>query len=294
MAHACTHIHVGMDSAYITCMQYTHTDCLYNTPHVYTCVCTHKTHVYMPKHISVHASTQSSDMHCGHDPLHLLTLCHVHCGLCCREPEPRLCTVSLAHHLGPSASHLLVTELNFNGEGGAVGQSHAAGISVSAWLHGSSPGNRLSIAVCILGALHLQMGPPPWVGLGTGTGPALITAGGAGSVCGHSGKVSKVSRMSHLPAHPPVSGGCAGHPRSRDSKATCGLRGCCHAMYWGWWGESRRVRGRVGSAALVPTHWRPLLRGSIWGFYSCEANIPGAHRAQDHGTGGSLSCLMRK
>lgn len=59
--------------------------------------------------------------------------------------------------------------------------------------------------------------------------------------------------MSHLLAHPPVSGGRAGHPRSRDSEATCGwILGCRQAMHRGWWGESGRVRGRVGSTALVP------------------------------------------
>lgn len=128
----------------------------------------------------------------------------------------------------------------------------AAGTSVTAWLHGSSLGNTLPIAVCVLGALRLQMGPPPWVGLGTGTGPALITAGEQAQ-CADAQERSKVSRMSHLPAHPPVSGGRAGHPWSRDSEAPCGWTlGCRQAMHWGWWGESRRVRGRVGSTALSP------------------------------------------
>lgn len=141
-----------------------------------------------------------------------------------------------------------------------MGKSYAAGISESAGLHGSSLGNALSIAVCP-GRSSSPDGTPALGGLGTGTGPGLITAEGAGSVCGHSGKVSKVSRMSHLPAHPPASGGCAGHPWSSDSKATCGFLGCRHAMHWGWCGESKRVRGRVGSTALVP---HPLETPPLW------------------------------
>lgn len=123
---------------------------------------------------------------------------------------------------------------------------------------------------------------PCLVEMSTGTGPGSVHRGTEPATCQPGGRRRE---------------GCAGRP-GRDSLGPPSVTPTP-------WGVAMLCSGAAGSAsasgegragpALVPSTGDPSPCGSLWGFYSCEANIPGAHRASriiSHRR--SLSCLMRK
>lgn len=167
-------------------------------------------------------------------------------------------------------------------------------------LRSSSLGNTL-FAPRVLISVHLQTGAPPpappphLVEMGTGTGLAPCSRIGEGRLS------AQVNRASHLPAQQPAAGGVCGAPRAGAGGAGFGppsvtltswVSRCCALGPV----EVCLGGGKGGQGLpLSPSAGDPSLCGSVWGFYSCEANIPGAHRASkiiSHRR--SLSCLMRK
>lgn len=182
-------------------------------------------------------------------------------------------------------------------EGRSLGrESRRSGHFYNCWLRGSSLGKAL-FATCVLISFHRQTGAPPphLVELSTGTGPAPCSQIGEGRLS------AQVNRTSHLPAQQPVSGGVCWAPRAGTGRASVGplsviLTSWGVVMLCSGAGGSVSRRGKGGQGLpSSPSSGDPSLCGSVWGFYSCEANIPGAHRASkiiSHRR--SLSCLMRK
>lgn len=152
-----------------------------------------------------------------------------------------------------------------------------------------------------------------------GTGPPAPRFGGAGDwdqpsslltarreQAQWAGRLKRVFKGEHQ--EPPAStqpgaGGCAQPPQTRAAPghlwghplALFGSLGCRDAKHWGWWGrvwEGEREGGQgLPRPRPHPLETPPSLCGAVCRFYSCKANIPGAHRASEIMSHGRIAVL---